>query len=95
METPFSGITILQGNNITLSCRPSKLDMALQWSYNGNNIASSLIHYQFTPPFLNHDLTISHANDTNSGDYACAFKLRDKVIDQRTISLKVIPSEFE
>ena len=92
METRFSGITILQGDDITLSCKPSKLDMALQWSYNGNSIASSL-HYQFTPQ--NHDLKISHANGTDSGDYVCAFKWRDKVIDQRTIVLTVVPSEFE
>ena len=77
-----------------MSCRPSKLDIALQWSYNGNNIDSSL-HYQFTPPFLNHDLKISHANDTDSGDYVCAIKLKDEVIDQRTIVLTVVPSECE
>ena len=94
METPYSGITILQGDDITLSCSPSQSDIALQWSYNDNGISSSPNH-QFTPPFLNHDLTITNANDTDSGNYVCAFKLKSRVVDQRTINLTVVPSECD
>ena len=93
VETSFSGITILQGDDITLSCTPSESDVALQWSYNGNDINSSP-YYQFTPPFLNHDLTITHASDTDSGIYVCAFILKDEVVDQQSINLTVVPSEF-
>ena len=94
IDTPFSGITILQGDDIILSCIPSESDIALQWSYDGNDINSSPV-YHFTPPFLNHDLTISNANDTDSGSYVCAFKLKNRVIVQETISLTVVPSEHD
>ena len=88
MTTTYSRITILQGDDITLSCSPSESDIALQWSYNGSDISSSSNH-QFTPPFLNHDLTITNANDTNSGNYVCAFELKNM---QRAIFLMVVPS---
>ena len=88
MTTTYSSITILQGDDITLSCSPSESDIALQWSYNDTVINSS-IHYQFTPPFLNHNLKILHANDTDSGDYVCAFELKNM---QQTIVLTVVPS---
>jgi len=94
VETKYSGITILQGDNIALSCRPSISDIALQWSYNGSDITNSQ-HYQFTPPFLNHELMISHTNDTDSGNYVCAFKLRSGVITQQNITLTVVPSEYD
>ena len=92
IETPYSGITILQGDDITIFCTPSKLDIALEWSYNGRGINSSP-QLRFNPPFLNHDLTITHANDSDSGNYVCAFKLRNEVIDQKSIALTVVPSE--
>ena len=91
METTYSGITILQGDNITLSCRPSQSNIALQWSYNGSDISNSP-QYQFNPPFLNHDLTITHANDTNSGIYTCAIKFNNEIVDQQSIILTVVPS---
>ena len=94
MNTTYSGITILQGDDITLSCRPSQSDIALKWSYNDRDISSSP-HYQFTPPFLNHNLTIIHAEDTDSGNYTCAFKLSNEVIDQQSITLTVVPSEYD
>ena len=94
VNTTYSNITILQGDDITLSCTPSESDVALQWSYNGNNI-SSLPYYQFTPPFLNHDLTITHASDTDSGDYVCAFKSRNEVIAQQSITLVVVLSKCD
>ena len=90
VNTTYSGITILQGDDITLSCRPSVPDIALQWSYNGNDVNSSL-HYQFNPPFLNHNLTILHANDTDSGNYVCAYGLSQNI--QQTIILTVVPSK--
>ena len=93
VTTSFAGITILQGDNVTLSCVPSQPDVALQWSYNNGEVGSSPNH-QFAPPFLNHDLTITNANDTDSGSYACAFKLRNRIIDQKTITLVIVPSEF-
>ena len=92
VNTTYSGITILQGDDVTLSCTPSESDVALQWSYNGNDINSSP-YYQFTPPFLNHDLTITHASDTDSGNYVCAFKLSNEVINEQSITLTVVPSE--
>ena len=92
MNTTFSGITILQGDDITLSCRPSVSDIALQWSYNGIDVTSSPNH-QFAPDFLDHDLTIFNANDTDSGIYVCAFRLNRRVIDQKAINLTVVPSE--
>ena len=88
VNTTYSAITILQGDDITLSCRPSQLDIVLEWSYNGSDINNSS-HYQFNPPFLNHDLTISHANDTDSGNYVCVFKLKNI---RQMISLTVVPS---
>ena len=65
--------------------------------YNGHIIMVKLTvssNLQFTPPFLNHDLTITNANDTDSGSYACAFKLRNRIIDQKIIVLTVVLSEF-
>jgi len=94
VETTYSGITILQGNDITLSCRPSISDIVLQWSYNGIDISNSQ-HYQFTPPFLNHELMISHPNDTDSGNYVCAFKLKNRVFAWQKIILTVVPSEYD
>ena len=93
VETKYSGITILQGDSVTLSCTPTKLDIPLQWSYDGNNISNSA-HFQLTPSFLNHDLIISHATESDSGNYVCAFKLKDKVVDQQTIVLTVVPSKY-
>ena len=94
IDTPYESITILQGDDVTLSCTPSVSDIALQWSYNDNDINSSPNH-QFAPPFLNHNLTITNANDTDSGNYACAFKLKSRVVDQRNIILIVAPSKFD
>ena len=93
VTTPFAGITILQGDDVTLSCVPSQSDVALQWSFDNGEVSSSPNH-QFAPPFLNHDLTITNANDTDSGSYVCAFKLRNRIIDQKIIVLTVVPSEF-
>ena len=93
VTTSFAGITILQGDNVTLSCVPSQSGLDLQWSYNNSEVSSSPNH-QFAPPFLNHDLTITNANDTDSGNYVCAFESRSRVIDQKTITLTVVPSEF-
>ena len=39
------------------------------------------------------NLTIIHADDTDSGTCVCAFKLRNEVIDQESIILTVAPSE--
>ena len=91
VNTTYSGITILQGDDITLSCRPSQSDIALQWSYNGSEISNSP-QYQFTPPFLNHNLTITHANDTDNGNYTCAFELQSGTVDQQSIILTVLSS---
>ena len=93
IETPYSAITILQGDDVTMSCIPSVLEVALEWSYDDEDISSSS-QFQFAPPFLNHDLTIIHADDIDSGDYVCAFKLRDEVIAQASIALTVVPSEY-
>ena len=92
VETTYSSITILQGDDVTLSCRPSQSDIALQWSYNGSDISSSS-HYQFTPPFLNHDLTVTNADHTDSGNYACAYRFKSRTVNQTTIFLTVVPSE--
>ena len=89
VKTPYSAITILQGDEITLSCTPSQSNIALQWSYNGSDISSSS-YCQFTPPYLNHDLTIPHASDTDSGQYT--FKSGIKVLED-AISLTVVPSK--
>ena len=91
VKTPYSAITILQGDEITLSCRPSQTDVALQWSYNGSDISSSS-YYKFNPPSLNHDLTIPHASDTDSGYYTCIFISKNKVLED-TINLTVVPSK--
>ena len=91
VKTEYSAITILQGDDITLSCRPSQSYIVLEWSYNGSDINNSS-RYQFSPPFLNHDLTISHANDTDSGNYVCVFKLKNI---QQLISLTVVPSKCD
>ena len=91
VETAYSGITILQGDDVTLSCRPSQSDIALQWSYNGSDISSSP-QYQFTPPFLNHNLTIFNTNVTDSGRYVCAIKLLNI---QETIVLTVVASKCD
>ena len=94
IETPYSAITILQGDDVTMSCIPSVLEVALEWSYGGEDISSSP-QFQFSPPFLSHDLTIIRADDTDSGDYVCAFRLREnEVIAQASIALTVVPSEY-
>ena len=94
METTYSGITILEGDDITLSCRPSQSEIALQWLYNGSDISNSS-QYQFTPPMLYHDLTITHANIIDSGNYVCAIKMNNTMIDQQSINLTVISSEHD
>ena len=94
IDTPYKSITILQGDDVTLSCTPSVSDIALQWSYNDNDISSSPNH-QFIPPFLNHNLKITNANDTDSGNYVCAFKLKSRVVNQQNINLTVVPSKFD
>ena len=91
VETTYSGITILQGDNVTLSCSPSKPNIALQWSYNGRNINNSP-QYQFNPPLLNHNLTIFNANSSNSGSYVCAIVLPNI---QETIVLTVVASKCD
>ena len=91
VETAYAAITILQGDEITISCVPSEADVALHWSFNGTDIKHSS-KYQFTPPFLNHNMTISHANDTDSGTYGCAFRSQGEV--KQSISLIVVPSEY-
>ena len=92
--TPYISITILQGDIVTLLCTPSVSEIALQWSHNDSGINSST-NRQFAPPFLNHNLTITNANDTDSGDYVCAFKLEGSVVAQRNINLTVVPSKLD
>ena len=89
--TPYAAITILQGDEITISCVPSEADVALYWSLNGTDITSS--SYQFTPPYLNHDLTIPHADVTDSGNYSCAFRSKSEVVE-KNIFLTVVPSKY-
>ena len=93
VETAYSGITILQDDDVTLSCTSSPSDIALQWFYNGMDVSSSP-QYQFTPPSLNHNLRIIHADVIDSGRYTCAFVLGNEVIDQQSINLTVVPSEY-
>ena len=92
IQTPYSAITILEGDYVTMSCIPSVLEVALEWSYDGSDISSSP-KFQFTPTFLNHDLTIIRADDSDGGTYVCAFKLRNEVIAEESIMLTVVPSE--
>ena len=92
METPYAAITILQGDEITITCGPSEADVALQWSFNGDDVTSSS-YYQFTPPFLNHELTLPRASDVDSGNYVCAFISKTEVVEQN-ISLTVVPSKY-
>ena len=94
MDTAYSGITILKGDDVTLSCTSSQSDFELQWSYNDSNISSSP-QYQFNSSSYNHDLTIINANITDSGQYTCAFVLRNEIIDQQSIILTVVPSEYD
>ena len=91
VETIYFGIIILQGDNVTLSCRPSESNVTLQWSYNGSDISSSP-QYQFNPPLLNNDLTIFNASVTDSGRYVCANKLLNI---QETIALTVVASKCD
>ena len=91
VETTYYGITILQGDDVTLSCTPSESDITLQWSYNGSDISSSP-QYQFNPPLLNHDLTIFNASVTDSGSYVCAIELLNI---QETIALTVVASKCD
>ena len=91
VETAYAAITILQGDEVTISCVPSEADVVLQWSFNDTDITSSS-NYQFTPPSLNHNLTISHANDADSGTYICAFRSKREV--KQSVSLTVVPSEY-
>ena len=91
VETTYSGITILQGDDVTLSCIPSKPNIALLWSYNGRNINNSP-RYQFNPPSLNHNLTIFNASGTDSGSYVCAIVLLNI---QETIVLAVVASKCD
>ena len=93
MTTQYASITIFQGDNVTLSCMPSRPDVALQWSYNNSEVGASLNHH-FTPPLLNYNLTITNANDTDSGNYVCSFTFKSSLIDEKTINLTVVPSEF-
>ena len=90
VNTTYSGITILQGENITLSCIPSPSDIALQWSYNSSDISSSA-HYRFSPFY--HNLTIIQANVIDSGNYVCAFRLNNRTTDQ-SIYLTVVPCKY-
>ena len=92
VETAYAAITILQGDEVTISCVPSEADVVLQWSFNGTDITGST-NYQFTPPFLKHNLTISHANDADIGTYICAFRSKREEVEQ-SISLTVVPSEY-
>ena len=91
LNTTYSGITILQGDDIILSCRPSPSNITLQWSYNGSNISSSSL-YQFSS--FHHNLTIIQANVTDSGNYVCAFRLNNRTIDHQSINLTVVPSKY-
>ena len=94
MDTAYSGITILEGDDVTLSCTSSQSDFEIQWSYKDSNISSSP-QYQFNSSSYNHDLTIINANITDSGQYTCAFVLRNETIDQQSIILTVVPSEYD
>ena len=53
MHTPYSAITILQGDDVTMSCIPSVSYVALEWPYNDSDISNSP-KCQFTPTFLSH-----------------------------------------
>ena len=76
-----------------MSCTPLPSNIALQWSHNGSDSNNSS-QYQFTPLSLNHDLTITHANVTDSGIYTCAIAFNSNIIDQQSIVLTVVPSKY-
>ena len=84
-------ITILQGDSISMSCIPSNLEIAIQWMFNGMEIADSS-NYQLTPNVLNHYLTIPVLDVSDNGTYTCAVDIRDRV--EETITLIIVPSEY-
>ena len=43
--TSYNGITILQGDNVTLLCTPSVSDITLQWSYNDKGIVHHITSF--------------------------------------------------
>ena len=81
IETPFSSVTLLEGNTVTLSCIPSVIETVLSWTHNGTNVNEDK-NTSFLPVNLNHILTLDNADIDDSGQYTCRAVLDDEVVEQ-------------
>ncbi|XP_065894114.1 uncharacterized protein [Dysidea avara] len=63
-------ITILEGDTVRFNCIPSPRDLPIIWSYNVTMVSDAQ-QTSFSPPNLNHTLTINDVTVPNTGVYTC------------------------
>ena len=86
----FSSIILLEGNTFNLSCTPSTMEVVVLWTHNGIRVLQKR-DVRFSPPNLNHTLTIENASECDSGIYTC-FAISDdgSVLAGQTITVYVL-----
>ena len=83
----FRSVTILEGESVTLSCSTSILEVGFTWSHNGADIVGGIT---FSPPVLNHNLTIRNALPSHSGVYTCHARAGELSADEN-ITVNILP----
>ena len=84
----FASVALLEGESVTISCLPSIMEVGFTWSHNGEDIITRDI--MFSPPFLNHSLTIKNTLRSHSGVYTCHAKAGELSADQN-ITITILP----
>ena len=89
LTTPFTSVTLLEGNTVTLSCSPSVIETVLSWTHNGTNFNEDE-NTTFSPVNLNHNLILDNTDVDDSGQYICRAILDNEEVE-RSITVTVIP----
>ena len=70
------------------------MKVVLFWTHNGEEVIHQS-NIMFSPSDLNHNITITKAGTTDSGNYTCHATLSDGRLVKQNITLSVIKGTYE
>lgn len=82
-------IITLEEDTVSLHCIPTPEYLEIHWTFNGAAIFSNEV-IMFTPPTVNHTLTINNASVLNGGVYSCQLVRSIFQLSAYELSLRVL-----